>query len=179
VGRLTEPKGVPTVLHAFANAPNMELTIVGDGPLSEDVRSFADNHPTVRYVGRQSELATYELMRRSEVLVVASELYETFGRVAVEAFAQGTPVITTRSGAVGEIVEDGKTGFLFEPGNADDLAAKIRWAAEHPEEMRRMGEAARREYEQKYTPERNYQMLMDIYQQAIEHRRSRSARRGG
>jgi glycosyltransferase involved in cell wall biosynthesis len=78
-----------------------------------------------------------------------------------------------------ELVDDGRTGLLFEPGNADDLARKVQWAWEHPEEMRRMGEAARREYEQKYTPERNYQMLMDIYQQAIEHRRSRSARRGG
>jgi glycosyltransferase involved in cell wall biosynthesis len=97
----------------------------------------------------------------------------------VEAFASALPVIASNLGSMAELIEDGTTGLLFEPGNADDLARKVQWAWEHPEEMRRMGEAARREYEQKYTPERNYQMLMDIYQQAIEHRRSRSPRRSG
>jgi glycosyltransferase involved in cell wall biosynthesis len=72
-----------------------------------------------------------------------------------------------------EIIDDGRTGLLFEPGNAEDLAAKVQWAWEHPEEMRRMGEAARREYETKYTADRNYHMLMDIYHQAIDSARQR------
>jgi glycosyltransferase involved in cell wall biosynthesis len=73
-----------------------------------------------------------------------------------------------------EIVEDGKTGLLFTPGDAEDLAAKVEWAWNHPVEMAEMGKSARREYEEKYTAERNYQMLMEIYQKAIEnHRRQR------
>ena len=75
-----------------------------------------------------------------------------------------------------ELIEDGKTGLLFEPGNADDLAAKINWANEHREEMKQMGMNARKEYEEKYTAEKNYKMLMSIYQQAIENRKNRDAK---
>jgi glycosyltransferase involved in cell wall biosynthesis len=90
----------------------------------------------------------------------------------VEAFACGLPVIASNLGSMAEIVDDHRTGLLFEPGNAEDLAAKVRWASDHPEKMREYGMNARREYEQKYTAERNYQMLMEIYQQAIAHRRA-------
>jgi glycosyltransferase involved in cell wall biosynthesis len=66
-----------------------------------------------------------------------------------------------------EIVTDGRTGLHFTPGDADDLAAKVEWAWAHPEEMAAMGRAARAEYEAKYTAERNYEMLMEIYTKAI------------
>ena len=59
------------------------------------------------------------------------------------------------------------TRLHFTPGDPDDLAAKVEWAWTHPERMEEMGRAARAEYETKYTAERNYQMLMDIYQRAI------------
>lgn len=80
-----------------------------------------------------------------------------------EAFACGLPVLASRLGAMEEIVEDGRTGLLFEPGNAEDLAEKVAWAWEHPKELEEMGREARREYEAKYTAERNYEMLMEIY----------------
>jgi UDP-N-acetyl-D-mannosaminuronic acid transferase (WecB/TagA/CpsF family) len=65
------------------------------------------------------------------------------------------------------VVADGRTGMPFTAGNADDLAAKVEWAWAHPEEMAAMGHAARPEYEAKYTPERNYEMLMEIYQRVL------------
>ena len=67
-----------------------------------------------------------------------------------------------------EIVEDGRTGLHFNPGDAEDLAEKVEWAWNHPAEMRRMGIEARLEYEHKYTAERNYPMLMQIYREAME-----------
>jgi len=66
-----------------------------------------------------------------------------------------------------EIVEDGRTGLHFTPGDAEDLAAKVKWACDHPERMREMGREARREYESKYTAETNYPILMEIYRHAI------------
>jgi glycosyltransferase involved in cell wall biosynthesis len=86
----------------------------------------------------------------------------------IEAFACGVPVICSRLGAMEEIVADGRTGLQFTPCNADDLAAKVEWAWTHPKEMEAMGLGARAEYEAKYTAERNYQMLMEIYQHTIE-----------
>ena len=67
-----------------------------------------------------------------------------------------------------EIVEDGRTGLHFRPGDPDDLAAKVEWAWTHPREIKAMGREARAEYEAKYTAERNYQMLMEIHQHAME-----------
>ena len=84
-----------------------------------------------------------------------------------EAFACGVPVVASRLGAMAEIIEDGRTGLLFEAGNVEDLANKVRWLFEHPEKAETMGRNARAEYEAKYTPERNYQMLMEIYQMAM------------
>ena len=95
--------------------------------------------------------------------------YETFGLVAVEAFACGVPVIASRIGVMVEIVEDGRTGLHFTPSDAENLAEKVEWAWNHPDEMAEMGKTARRQYEDKYTAENNYQMLMDIYRRTIEH----------
>jgi glycosyltransferase involved in cell wall biosynthesis len=65
-----------------------------------------------------------------------------------------------------EIVEHGVTGLHVAAGNADDLAAKVGWAWNHPERMQEMGREARFEYESKYTAKRNYQRLMEIYEMA-------------
>ena len=110
-------------------------------------------------------------MKSSTFLVWPSVgLYETFGLVAIEAFACGLPVIASRTGAMQEVVCDGKTGLLFRPGDAEDLASKVNWAWEHPEEMKRMGRAARLEYETKYTAEKNYPMLMAVYEAVMNDR---------
>jgi len=69
----------------------------------------------------------------------------------VEAFACGVPVIASRLGAMAEIIEDGKTGLLFKPGDIDEFGDKVEWAWNHPQEMTDMGKAARREYENKYS----------------------------
>src|ERR1700691_5565501 len=85
----------------------------------------------------------------------------------IEAFACGVPVICSRMGAMQEVVEDGRTGLHFNPGDSQDLAEKVEWALNHPERMHQMGKEARQEYERKYTAEKNYPRLMEIYQDAI------------
>ncbi len=77
------------------------------------------------------------------------------------------PVVASRLGSMEEIVEDGTTGLLFEAGNVEDLAEKAIWMVEHPNECRRMGENARRIYKEQYVPEKNYKMLMKIYQDVL------------
>jgi glycosyltransferase involved in cell wall biosynthesis len=109
-----------------------------------------------------------QLLGEAQFLVAPSTCYETFGLVAIESFSCGTPVIASRHGGLGEIVQDGVTGLLFNPGDANDLAEKINWAKSHPKEMMAMGFRARQVYEARYTPEQNYRMLMDIYEEAIE-----------
>jgi glycosyltransferase involved in cell wall biosynthesis len=91
----------------------------------------------------------------------------------VEAFACGVPVICSRLGAMQEIVADGRTGLHFTAGDAGDLAQKVEWAWTHSEPMAEMGKEARRQYKAMYTAERNYPLLMEIYQRAMASHRLR------
>ena len=90
-----------------------------------------------------------------------------------EAYATGLPVVASKIGALESLIDSGRTGLHFRPGDPDDLAAKIDWLVSHPQELAQMRKEARAEFEAKYTAERNYVTLMDIYEKAIE-----SARRG-
>jgi glycosyltransferase involved in cell wall biosynthesis len=108
-----------------------------------------------------------EILRNAQFLIMPSICYETFGITGVEAFACGKPVIASNLGAMAELVEEGKTGLLFEPGNPEYLARKIKWMIEHPDKYIEMGKKARAEFEAKYTAERNFEILMKIYEKVI------------
>jgi glycosyltransferase involved in cell wall biosynthesis len=164
IGRLSEEKGLHVLAEAARKLPDVPIKIVGKGPLEEEVKvAFPQTH-----VGFKTPQEVAHLLGEARFLVAPSTCYETFGLVAIEAFACGTPVIASRHGGLGEIVQDGSTGLLFTPGDADDLAEKIKWAVAHPDEMTAMGRKAREVYESRYTPEKNYRMLMEIYEEAIE-----------
>ena len=145
------------------------LMVIGGGPqlteLEDEARDRGLSNITFR--GQLSREQTLDAMRRARFLVFSSEWYETFGMTMVESFACGVPVVCSRLGAMQELVEDGRTGLHFAPGNADDLAEKVDWAWNNPEVVRGLGKAARQEYEEKYTAEKNYPMLIDIYERAI------------
>jgi glycosyltransferase involved in cell wall biosynthesis len=164
-GRLAPEKGIDTLLGAWSRLPErLPLRIVGDGPLAERVRAAAGHDPRIQWLGHRPRHVVQALMGKAACLVFPSVCYETFGRSIIEAFAAGTPVIASRLGAMQELVEDGSTGMCFEPGDADDLAAKILQVLLDPRRTARMRRAARREYQHKYTAETNYRQLMAVYQ---------------
>lgn len=163
VGRLSTEKGVEILAEAVRGLEKQPIQVIGSGPLESTVRAvFGD-----RYVGFEPLERIMQRMQSARYLVVPSICYENSPRTIVEAFSCGVPVIASRLGALIDIVREGVTGLLFQPGDAADLRAKLAWAETHPREMARMGQAARAEYEAKYTPERNYETLMDIYEDAI------------
>ena len=173
VGRLSEEKGVRTLRAAWQRlGSRIPIEIVGDGPLRAEVEADAVRRglSSISFPGYLTPDHVRAAMKGARVLVFPSEWYEGFPMTIAEAFACGVPVIASRLGAMQEIVEDGRTGLHFTPGDADDLAAKVEWAWTHPDEMQAMGRAARAEYEAKYTAERNYQMLMQIYERVTRER---------
>ena len=177
VGRLSPEKGVETLLAAWRKLVDPPtLRLVGTGPLSPDVSDAVSDSEDLEYLGHKPAPEVMELIAGAQFLVVPSIWYETFGLVIVEAFAKSKPVIASRLGAMGELVQDGHTGLLFEPGNSDDLATKLAWAIEHSEEMRVMGKNARAVYLQNYTAKGNYDRLMEIYNTALGSTRSTSAK---
>jgi len=167
VGRLSAEKGVETLMAAWSRlGGRVPLMIVGDGPLAPRVQEFVARTDRCQWLGWEPKERVLELMRSAMFLVVPSEWYEMFPLVLAEAYATGLPVIGSRLGSVGAVVVDGQTGLCVRPADPDDLAAKVEWAVSHPDELAEMRTNARAEFEAKYTPERNYQMLMEIYDQA-------------
>jgi glycosyltransferase involved in cell wall biosynthesis len=167
VGRLSHEKGLDTLLAGWkALGAEIPLKIVGDGPLANDVRFAVANNPAIEWLGRRSLDEVYDLIGRAELLIMPSNCYETFGRVAAEAYAKGTPVIASDHGAPADIVDHGRTGLRFTPGNGADLAAKVREALADRTKLAEMRRAARAEFEAKYTGARNHEMMRSVYEKA-------------
>jgi glycosyltransferase involved in cell wall biosynthesis len=173
VGRLVTAKGVPSMLKAWAQIPGrIPLAIAGDGPCREQLESQLKDGklPSVTYLGRLSRPDTLAAMKKARFLIFPSEWYEGFPVTIAESFACGVPVICSRLGSMQEIVTDGSTGLHFRAGEPEDLATKVQWAWEHPEEMDAMGRRARQEFQKKYTATCNIRMLEEIYEFAIASR---------
>ncbi len=166
VGRLSEEKGTNLMLSAWHHLNrSVPLVIVGSGPLEVEVVSAATRNPNITYHGWLPREKVLNIMQSAAILVFPSQCYENFPMSIVEAFAVGLPVIATNLGAMQRIVEHNRTGLHFAPHDPQDLAAKINWAFEHPEALRRMRREARKE--SKYTARENLRQLLSIYDSAI------------
>jgi glycosyltransferase involved in cell wall biosynthesis len=169
VGRLSPEKGIGTLLAAWERFDRrIPLKVVGDGPLRKQAAEATNRRPCVEYLGFRPAEEVHGLLKAASVLIFPSEWYEGFSRVVAEAFATATPIIAADIGAAAEIVHHRHTGLRFRPGDPEDLAAQARWFFSHPEERARMRREIRAEYEAKYTAEKNYRMLMEIYDSALE-----------
>lgn len=170
IGRLSPEKRVSTILTAWTHLGcRIPLLIVGGGPEGNQLHEEAALRglTTISFQGQLPRDQALAFMRRARFLIFSSEWYENFPVTIAESFACGVPVICSRLGAMQEIVDDGRTGLHFTAGDAHDLAEKVDWAWNHAERMRLMGKEARREFESKYTAEKNYPLLMEIYRHAV------------
>jgi len=173
VGSLSDAKGVWALLHAWqTNRLSIPLRIVGDGPLKEELVNFAQRNQLVNvsFTGQLPHSRVLNLMKKARCLIFPSEWYEPFGLTLLEAFACGLPVISSGIESLRDLVRPEDTGLVFNAGNSQDLADKVRWAWDHPAEMRAIGKNARAEYRLKYTAEQNYTSLMNIYERTLHTR---------
>ncbi|MGX9418446.1 glycosyltransferase family 4 protein [Vibrio sp. WJH972] len=164
IGRLSQEKGIDILFDAWQGC-DYPLKVVGDGPLKEFVED--NSAGSIEYLGLKAKSEVIELITKADFIVMPSTWYEGFPMVLVEAFACGTPALVSKLGSMEEIVTVGKTGLHFETGNSRDLAVKVQWMRKNLEQSQLMGSNARKEYLAKYTPEKNYELLMNIYNQAI------------
>ncbi|ARS34492.1 glycosyltransferase family 4 protein [Pontibacter actiniarum] len=166
VGRLSPEKGIGTLLQAHAQHP-FKLRVIGDGPLREAVEAHAATHPGLEYIGYQKRDRVIQELKAAEGLIFPSEWPEMFGMSIIEAFSAGTPVIAAKIGGGEYLVEHGRNGLHFAPGNAEDLVAKVGELERSSAYASSLGKNARQDYLENYTPEVNYQKLLHIYQKAI------------
>ncbi len=169
IGRLSAEKGIQTLLHAWKLLPDISLVLVGDGPMRGWIEDFIriEQLSNVTLAGRLDQAGVFDYLHRAEMLIVPSEWYETFGRVVLEAFASGAPVIAGKIGALQDLVAHEETGLLFQPGDSLDLAAKVHQLSADKELREMLRQKARKRYEAQYTSEKAYTLLMDIYSKTI------------
>jgi len=166
VGRLTVEKGIRPLLAAARSVRGM-VRLAGTGPLLPMVEEAMESGE-VRYLGALERSGVIHQLQRSTAMVIPSVWFEGFPLTVVEAFATATPVIASAIGSLGEIIEDGVTGLLARPGDADDLADRLRWAWENPDRLRAMGLAARQRYERLYRGDRHLAALEFLYRELAD-----------
>jgi glycosyltransferase involved in cell wall biosynthesis len=113
-GRLEEIKGFQDVIDAMRHLPGLDLRIAGSGQYEAALRARAQGLDNVHFEGRLDAAQVAALFRGARAVVVPSLVYETFGYVVLEAFAERTPVIVRNLGALPEIVDDSQGGLVFD-----------------------------------------------------------------
>lgn len=159
---------IPCVLQAYEQVirqyPDATLDILGRGSQRAELEAYVQEHHLtgVRFVGQVPNTEIYNYLSNADIMLSASRA-DNMPVSLLEAMNAGLLVISSRVGGVPYMIEDGKTGLLFESDNANELADKMLWALEHPEETNNMIIAAQTEV-QKYSWENVKQQLMKIYE---------------
>jgi glycosyltransferase involved in cell wall biosynthesis len=180
VGRMTPQKGHDVLLRAFARVqsaiPAARLLLVGDGvrrPGCETLAQELGISARASFLGIRSDVP--EILAATDVLVLPS-LHEGFGLVLIEALAAGVPVIGTRTGPVPQIIRDGETGLLCEPGDVSSLAAALSSLIGDPVRLREMGRRGRDDAQARFALPGMVRRLESLYENVLG---QASSRRGG
>jgi glycosyltransferase involved in cell wall biosynthesis len=174
LGRLSREKGISVLLDAAKKlddlAGPLKVKIVGDGPLRKELEEKVKSEKinSIEIVGKKNSGECMTLLKGARFMAMPAICYENFPMAIREAYACGKTVVASRLGAMAELVQDRRTGLLFEAGNSEDLAAKIKWMLENEEACIEMGRNARKVFEEKYTAEKNFEILMKIYKKVID-----------
>jgi len=167
-GRLSEEKGLLTLLRSVEGGVGLPLHIIGDGPqrpiLEKTVRDRRIG--AVRFLGAADGRELKWAVSRARFVVVPSEWYENSPLVVYESLAMGKPVIGAAIGGIPELIEPGVDGLLYPAGDAQALRNRILHLAAHPEILPRMGRAARAKAERLFAPSIHYERLMEMYLEA-------------
>jgi glycosyltransferase involved in cell wall biosynthesis len=144
IGQLRPHKGIRVALAALAAAPELDvrLDIAGTGELLDECRAAAAHDSRIRVHGFVAGAAKQALFDASHVLVCPSTWWEVTGIVILEAYAHGLPAIGSRIGGIPEVIDHGRTGFLVQPGDAVELAARLRELAADRDLVRALGQTA-------------------------------------
>lgn len=168
-GRLSEEKGVMTLLHAMRNLPETKLFIIGDGPQRPVLERLQREHKidNVSFLGNRGGKELVELVQKARFVVVPSEWYDNSPLVIYESFSMGKPVIVSTLGGMPELVDDGINGYHFEPGNVQELHERIEALWADPARTRAMGEKAREKAEAEFSPDVHYERMITRYEQLL------------
>lgn len=174
-GRLSHEKGVTTLLKALCGL-DLPLKIAGEGPLRKQLECFCSERglSRVEFLGHQTGDDLRNLFSGAALVVFPSECYENAPMTILEAYAASKPVLGSRIGGIPELVREGETGQLFEPGSHEELRAKLSLLWNDRKTLQEMGQRARSLVEALFSPSRHYDRLIGVYEKALALSQSRS-----
>lgn len=165
LGRLVPEKGAETLLKAHAKSNQAwKLVVAGTGPLHDVLKT--QYNPSI-LVGYLAGDALKETIRKASVVVVPSEWYENCPMSVLEAMAYGKPLVGSRIGGIPELVEEGKTGLLYEAGDVDELLNALNQLMQSKELRQNMGKAGRERVVKHFSLDVHHQVLMNIYKNVL------------
>lgn len=171
IGRISEEKGVRTLVNAWSSSKkesDSKLLILGDGPIKRELQRKTEMDPNIEWLGFIAREGVLDYLKRAKALIFPSEWYEGMPMTILEAFSAATPVLSTNIGSQAGIVEPGRTGLHFEVGDQESLLEVVQQFESGTQKQREMGFAARKEYEEKYTPEVNRAKLQKLYSDLLK-----------
>lgn len=170
VGRVSKEKNLDQLIEPMRRLPQARLAIIGSGPHRDHLEKQFAGTNTV-FTGYMSGTELAAAYATADIFAFPSQS-ETLGLVALEAFASGLPVVGARAGGIPFVINHGETGFLVDPGDAEDLTRRLRELTEDPKLRARMGAAARQEA-LKHSWRASTNRLVDHYEMAIERHQQR------
>lgn len=138
VGRLYDAKGLHTILDAAAllhtHGTPVKIKIIGTGPQEAEYKERVqqENLTNVEFLGFRSGRELDQLVTDADAMIISSILYENSPMVGYESLALGTPIIGANIGGIPELIQEGTTGYIFEPGDAEGLAKNIKMLYDSP-----------------------------------------------
>lgn len=166
-GRIGEEKGIRLLMEMWNQITDIPLVVMGGGPLEEEFTKWSKEKENVYYLGYTEHNKCLSIVKGGEFVVFPSIWYEGCSMVEIETESLGKALIATNLGFSEEAIEDGVNGYKIQLANVDAFVKKIKWLWAQPEKCKVMGNNARKDYEQKYTPKENFKELLSIYQSVL------------
>lgn len=171
-GRLSKEKGVKTLMRAISEMEEkIQLKIAGTGPLLEEFEQHikVKKLSQIQLVGYKSGVELQNLIQNAKFVVVPSEWYENNPMTIIESYCYGVPVIGSKIGGIPEIIEENKTGFLYEVANVEELKLVLKKAHDLSQKSySKMKFAAREFAEKNFSPKLHAEKLLELYKQTIQ-----------
>ena len=168
-GRLSEEKGILTLLQAMKGINKSKLLIIGNGPQESELKEFcaANDLKNVEFLGKKEGEELKSIVAKAKFVIVPSEWYDNSPLVIYEAFSLGTPVVGAKIGGIAELVDHEINGLLFEVGNVRELRAAISRLLDNSELIERFGANAREKAEKEFSPAFHYEQIMTLYHKVL------------
>jgi len=166
VGRLSLEKGIDLLLEVFQNS-DKKLLIIGGGPLEEKVKKASKVNNNIIYLGFREKAFIINKLQKAKALLFSSIWYEGMPMTIIESLSTGTPVIAPNIGGPNEIIQDNINGLIYQVNDLKSIQEKIENILTNKKNHKQLCRGARKSYEDFYTPEKNYQDLLQIYRNVV------------